>query len=353
MFMWDSDKSYNFLIRGLDGYKKNRPLYSPREIEDICKNRNTVEIAERAYVRNRVLEILENQAVGRFHTKLAKIILGRTRNRYTVYEEGELKIEDSGETFERVREFFYEISTTPPEFNTIALSDPLERRKIEKYLAVKNRMIYYPIPLLIYTFEHVAGKKVRFVFARDLVGGEPAHKAGLPGGRDIDYFVVVDGDIDEELVEFSKKVEAYLDNLFGSAIINYMFKETALSNLQMESVFKKPYNEIINHNIIEVHLISFRDVENYVQISNVPKDGFMEIDSCLKNRLFGKPLSPDIKLFEITKYRLRINTAIEKVLEDLGIPIDESKTLEEFNNRLETVIMEKKIKFKLIETELE
>ncbi|MGQ4891518.1 MAG: hypothetical protein ACP6IP_03415 [Candidatus Njordarchaeia archaeon] len=349
--MWKANHFYNFAIKGLDGYKKNRPLYAPREIEDICNNRNTVEIAEKAYIRNRVLEILENQAVGRFHTKLAKIILGSTRNRYTIYEEGMLHIRDSGETFERVREFFYEISQTPPEFSAEALNDPLERRKIEKYLAVKNRMVYYPIPLLLYIFEHIADKKVKFVFARDLVGGEPAHEAGLPGGRDIDYFVVVEGNINEKLKEFARKVEAYLDNLFGSAIINYMFKETALSNLQIEEVFKRPYNEIIDHNIIEVHLISFEEVKNYVQISYKREEGFIEIEKGKSRGLFGKPLSPDVKLFEMTKYRLRINSAIEKVLEDLGIPIDQSKTFTEFRSRLQTAIFEKKVKFKLIKTD--
>ena len=342
---------FRFPVKGLNKFASNRPVFSESDIKKLCEYVDTVIIAKNAYIRNRVLEILEEQAVGRFHAKLASIILGKSGERLTVYKGDRLEIIKIGQAFERVREFFYDICRTPPEFNMEALQDPIERKRIEKYLSVKNRMVYYPIPILIYLFENVARRNVKLIFTRDLVGGEPAHQIGLPGGRDIDYFVTVRGDVDKDLKKFAKKVEYYLDNFFGSAIINYMFKEASVSAKTVDRNFNKPYNEIIKHNIIEVHVINEKEIENHLHISDEQHEGYIEVDEVDGVKIYAKPKASDIKLFNMTKYRLRVRTAIEKALEELGIPLDESKTIEEFEARMEALILEKKIKLGLIKIE--
>ncbi len=344
-----SVRNYNFIISGLNSYMEHRPLYSPSEIKMIANFCKTVSVTRKAYIRNKVLEILENQSVGRFHTKLAGIILGATRERITIIGEEKIEVRDLGETFDRVREFFHEISETPPEFTQEALNDPIERKKILKYLSVKNRLVYYPIPLILYLFEHVLEEKVKLIFTRDLVGGEPAPEIGLPGGRDIDYFVVIEGDVTEEIKEYAKLVEAYLDNLFGSALINFMFKEAAIKGAPIEDHFKKPYNEIINHNIIEIHVINSTEANNYLYLSKSPSEGYELVDEVDGKEIYAKAKAPDARLYNMKKYRLRVIAAVEKALEELGIPPDESKTPEEFENRVRAMIATKMIKFGLIQ----
>ena len=349
----DENYNYTFLISGLNAYREHRPIYTPIEINFLKNYENTVTITKNAYIRNKVLEILENQAIGRFHTKLAGIILGRTRELRTIIGEEKIEVKDLGEDIRRVKEFFHDISQTPPEFSIDALNDPLERTKILKYIQVKNRMVYYPIPLLLYLFQGVLGKELSLIFTRDIVGGESATEIGLPGGRDIDYFVVVKGKVDDYTREFSKYVEAYLDNLFGSALINYMFKEAAIKSTVLEMDFSRPYNEIINHNIIEVHVISDGEVENYLYLAESGGEGYILVDEVEGKKVFARPKASDVRLFNMKKYRIRVLAAIEKALEELGIPPDESKNAEEFEWRIRAMITEKSIKFGLIDVDWE
>jgi len=340
--------SYDFPIRGLDAYKNNRPILNNHEIESLKSGKNSTKIISNGFYRNKVFEVLENQAVGRLHNKLAKTIFQGAGGK--LYDEG-FKGTLGGKEYILIKQFYYEISKTPPEFTPEALKDHFEREKISKYLRLKNNIVYYPIPIMIYAFEDVMGSKVKFIFSRDLIGGEPAPEMGLPGGRDVDYIVVLEREPSIEDIFFSKWVEAYLDNLVGSAIINFMLKEALLAGQKVEDFFYKPYNEIINHNIIEIHLMSFDDALNYVDISNKPKDGYELLINYMGDTLYGKAKAPDIKLYDITKYKMRIDAAKEAVLESMGIPIDESKTYEEFERRVNAAVLEKKIKFNIIKIE--
>lgn len=340
--------SYEFPIRGLDAFKDHRPILNTREIEELKNTRNSTKIVSEGYYRNKVFEVLENQAIGRLHNKLARTLFRGMGIK--IYEEG-YKGGLKADNYRLLKQFYYEISKTPPEFTMEALQDHFEREKIIKYLRLKNSIVYYPIPLMIFAFEDVMGSKVRYIFSRDLVGGEPAPEIGLPGGRDIDYVVVLDREPSVEDIFFAKWVESYLDNLVGSAIISFMLKEALLAGDKVDEFFHKPYNEIINHNIIEIHLMSYEDSLNYVYVSEEPREDYEVLINYMNEKLYGRAKAIDVKLYDITKYKMRVDAVKENVLESMGVPLDESRSYEEFEKRVTAAILEKKIKFGLIKIE--
>ena len=128
-----------------------------------------------------------------------------------------------------------------------------------------------------------------------------------------------------------------------------MFKEAAIKGAPIEDHFKKPYNEIINHNIIEIHVINSTEANNYLYLSKSPSEGYELVDEVDGKEIYAKAKAPDARLYNMKKYRLRVIAAVEKALEELGIPPDESKTPEEFESRVRAMIATKMIKFGLIQ----
>lgn len=84
--------------------------------------------------------------------------------------------------------------------------------------------------------------EVEEIYAHDLIGGEPAWNYGF-SGRDIDYFVVTSLNMKVDPVD----LEDFLDNYVGRVIARYYTEKGKPY---------EPYNKIINHNLIEIHIIS-------------------------------------------------------------------------------------------------
>ena len=149
----------------------------------------------------------------------------------------QLKLEALGISFE-------ELCDTPPEFDEETLSDPVKYKSYRAFLSLKETY-KNPVGLaILYLFEYRHDYKVLEMYAHDLVAGQPAWEQGI-SGRDIDYVIVMEKLPPRKLVE---DIENYLDDLVGEAITNYFFKKKGCTTLE-------PFNRVIKHNLIELHVI--------------------------------------------------------------------------------------------------
>jgi len=139
---------------------------------------------------------------------------------------------------------FEDLCDTPPEFSESYISDPLNYRKYRAFLQLKCTYKEPVALILLYILEKKLGLKVLEIYYHDLIGGTPALFNGV-AGRDIDYVVVVDKKVDFDTV---KRVEKYLDELVSLAISDYYHKKGESSKIT-------PFNMLIKHNLIEVHMV--------------------------------------------------------------------------------------------------
>jgi len=138
-----------------------------------------------------------------------------------------------------------DLSKAPSEFRAESLNDPLAFRSYQHFMMLKNSY-KEPVALLVYyIFEKKFGIKVKEIYYHDLIAGSPAWREGY-SGRDLDLVIVVDRKPDLKLV---KRIEKYVDDIVSLAIWIY-FKEKG------EIDDYKPFNSIIGHNLVELHVIT-------------------------------------------------------------------------------------------------
>lgn len=189
----------------------------------------------------------------------------------------QLKLETSKVSFE-------ELTSMPPEFAPKDLEDPIRRSWYQKFQMLKETY-KKPVALaILYFFERVLGVSVEEIYFQDLVAGDLAWNQGI-SGRDIDYIVVVNVLPPPEKV---KQVEEFLDNLVGEAITNFFWKK-GLTNTS------EPFNKIINHNLVEIHVIRPEEKPKYGLVRSM----FM----------------PPVEKADVKKYRQRILNA-ESILDE-------------------------------------
>ena len=146
---------------------------------------------------------------------------------------------------------YRELCKAPPEFNQEYLKDPENIKKYQMFLQIKSAYTEPLAIILLYLFERKLGVPVKEMYFFDLVGGETPDMQGH-SGRDIDFFIVVDKKVDEDTV---KNIEKYLDDLVGMAITDYYMKRGECYKVD-------PFNKIIKHNLVELHVITPEEKSN-------------------------------------------------------------------------------------------
>ena len=148
---------------------------------------------------------------------------------------------------------FEDLVNAPPEFRAEALEDPIAFKSYQYFTLLKNSY-KQPVALLaLYIIERKIGVKVKEIYYHDLIAGSPAWMEGY-SGRDLDLVIIVNRKPDLEIV---KKIERYIDEVVGLAIWLY-FKEKG----EVEDY--KPFNEVIGHNLVELHLITNEEKGKFV-----------------------------------------------------------------------------------------
>jgi hypothetical protein len=146
---------------------------------------------------------------------------------------------------DRINIPYRDLCETPPEFNEKFLNDPLNYRKYQHFLQLKSIYTKPIAAVILYMLEKKLGVKVLEMYCHDLIGGSPSELQGY-AGRDIDFIIVVDKELDLESV---KRVERYLDDLLGLAISDYYYRKG-------ESFKLEPFNKVIKHNLVELHVVT-------------------------------------------------------------------------------------------------
>ncbi len=178
---------------------------------------------------------------------------------------------------------FYSLLDTPPEFN-----EETDFERVWLYIQLKETAEPLLVPAIVYYFT-VLGYPPLAVYSMDLVHGVPAYTEGLLGGRDIDYFVVLEKSPEPGIKESEEKLEKYLDYLLGTAITAALVK-SKYSPRDKTRFWKyrkpcfeeleraKPFNEIINHNLVEVHIAPGDSEFNPGKLSRDAKLLYMAVD---------------------------------------------------------------------------
>jgi len=137
------------------------------------------------------------------------------------------------------------LTDTPPEFSQEFINDPLNFTKYQYFVALKSCYKEPVAALAVYIFEQKLGVKVFEVYYHDFVAGSPAWYVGY-SGRDLDLVLVVNRKVQWDIV---KNIEKYLDDLIGLAITYYYCVHSQCDE-------ETPFNKLINHNLIELHVIT-------------------------------------------------------------------------------------------------
>jgi len=147
---------------------------------------------------------------------------------------------------------FEDLLNAPPEFRPEDLDDPSFYARYRAFLLLKESY-KKPVALaVLYFFENKLGYVINEMYFHDLIAGSPAWEHGV-SGRDIDYVLVINKKPDLEIV---KRIETYLDDTVGAAITNFFFKK-GLCNCTT------PFNKLIKHNLVELHVILPREKASY------------------------------------------------------------------------------------------
>lgn len=141
-----------------------------------------------------------------------------------------------------------DLRESPPEFRCEDFQDPIKADRIRKFLILKERYKRPASLILFYLLKKHLKLNAIEIYIHDLVAGAPAWEQGIPGGRDINFIVVVDSKLDERAKSKIREIERYLNYLVGHAISNYFWKK----GLCPKNI---PFNEMINHNLIEIIII--------------------------------------------------------------------------------------------------
>ncbi|MGQ4891031.1 MAG: hypothetical protein ACP6IP_00935 [Candidatus Njordarchaeia archaeon] len=154
-------------------------------------------------------------------------------------------VKETHRKLDQIKIPYKELCMAPPEFDPEYLKDSNNFKKYQMFLQIKSAYTEPTAIILLYLFERKLGIPVKELYFFDLVGGTPPDIQGH-SGRDIDYFIVVEKKIDQETI---KKIEKYLDDLVGMAITDYYMKKGECYKVD-------PFNKIIKHNLVELHVIT-------------------------------------------------------------------------------------------------
>ncbi len=181
-----------------------------------------------------------NSDATRIHVRVVGMIDERSLNFLELYLFGKVF-----EKLNRMKIPYKVLIDTPPEFSPEYISDPLNFKKYQYFVALKS---CYKEPLAIiitYILEKKLGVRVLEIYYHDFVAGSPAWYVGH-SGRDIDFVFVVDKKPPWDAL---KTLEEYLDDVIGSAITYYYCIHGQCDD-------DTPFNRKIRHNLVEIHAIT-------------------------------------------------------------------------------------------------